>query len=98
MYLDYAALTTIKHFYLTLPPCFLKLQIFEVPSVVKKVVLKCHVVRIPCPVNLVVNLQSVYFDKDEGSKQPCKKDIVYSTTGLDRTNSESFDSRFDLRF
>merc|ERR1712126_383539 len=57
-------LTTIKHFYLTLPLCFLKLQMFEVLSVVKKVVLKRHVVRIPFPVNLAVNLRRVYFDKD----------------------------------
>ena len=77
-------LTTIKHFYLTLPLCFLKLQIFEVLSVVKKVVLKRHVVRIPFPVNLAVNLRSVYFDQDEGRKQPRKKDVVYLVTGLDK--------------
>ena len=57
----------------------MKLQIFEVISVV---VLKRHVVQILFPVNLAVNLQSVYFDKDEGCKQPCKKDIVYLATGL----------------
>ena len=75
-------LTTIKHFYLTLPLCFLKLQIFEVLSVVKKVVLKRHVVRIPFPVKLAVNLRSVHFDQDEGRKQPRKKDVVYLVTGL----------------
>ena len=62
--------------------CFLKLQIFEVLSVVKKVVLKRHVVRIPFPVNLAVNLRSVHFDQDEGRKQPRKKDVVYLVTGL----------------
>ena len=51
-------------------------------SVVKKVVLKRHVVRIPFPVNLAVNLRSVHFDQDEGCKQPRKKDVVYLATGL----------------
>ena len=51
-------------------------------SVVKKVVLKRHVVRIPVPLNLAVNLQSVCFDQDEGRKQPRKKDVVYLVTGL----------------
>ena len=64
-----------------MPLCFLKLQIFEVLSVVKKVVLKRHVVRIPFPVNLAVNLRSVHFDQDEGRKQPRKKDVVYLATG-----------------
>ena len=82
-------LTTIKHFYLTLQLCFLKLQIFEVLSVVKKVVLKRHVVRIPVPLNLAVNLRSAYFDKDEGHKQSRKKDIVYLVTGLVRTVFET---------
>ena len=60
----------------------MKLQIFEVLSVIKKVVLKRHVVRIPFPVNLAVNLRSVYFDQDEGRKQPRKKDVVHLVTGL----------------
>ena len=60
----------------------MKLQIFEVLSVVKKVVLKRHVVRIPFPVNLAVNLRSVYFDQDEGRKQPRTKDVVHLVTGL----------------
>ena len=51
-------------------------------SVVKKVVLKRHVVQIPFPVNLAVNLRSIYFAKDEGRKQSRKKDIVYLVTGL----------------
>ena len=73
---------TIKHFYLSLPLCFLKLQIFEVLSVVKKLVLKRHVVRILFPGNASVNLRSVYFDNDDGRKQCRKKNIVYSTTRL----------------
>ena len=68
-----------------MPLCFLKLQIFEVLSVLKKVVLKRHVVQITFPVNLAVNLRSVYIDKDEGRKQSRKKDIVYLVTGLTPT-------------
>ena len=69
----------------------MKLQIFEVLSVVKKVVLKCHVVRIPFPVNLAVNLRSVYFDQDEGRKQPRKKDVVCLVTGLVLTDHYSIE-------
>ena len=68
-----------------MPLCFLKLQIFEVLSVVKKVVLKRHVVRIPFPVNLAVNLRSVYIDQDEGRKQPRTKNVVHLVTGLKMT-------------
>ena len=60
----------------------MKLQIFEVISVVKKVVLKCHVVRILFPGKPNVNIRSVYFDHDDGRILPRKKILVYSTTGL----------------
>ena len=81
-----------------MPLCFLKLQIFEVLSVVKKVVLKRHVVRIPFPVNLAVNLRSVYFDQDEGRKQPRKKYIVHLATGLVQNVQADEISRSDTHF
>ena len=60
----------------------MKLQIFEVISVVKKVVLKRHVVRILFPGKPNVHIRSVYFDHDDGRILPRKKILVYSTTGL----------------